>query len=376
MNKIIPVSEPLFGKAEEEYALDCIRTGWLSSEGKYVKEFEQKCAKYCSVKEGVAVSSGTAALQVALACLPLNKGDEVIMPSFTIISCAISIIEAGAEPVLVDCDPETWTMDVKEVEKRISPRTKAIMAVHIYGHSVDMDPILALAKKHKLFVIEDAAEAHGAEYKGRKCGGMSDISILSFYANKLVTTGEGGMVLTNNPDLAEKARSLRNLCFRSDRRFIHTEIGHNFRMSNIQAAIGVAQLERLDQFVDRKCEMAHKYNEMLKELPLQLPVEKEWAKNIYWMYAVVLDDSVKNEVKQISKLLMEKGIQTRPFFVGMHEQPVFHKMELFLGEEYPVCERISRQGFYLPSGQAITDEQINTVCEVMHKVFALMLINS
>ena len=369
MNKIIPVSEPLFSKAEEEYALDCIRTGWLSSEGKYVKEFEQKCAKYCSMKEGIAVSSGTAALQVALACLPLNKRDEVIMPSFTIISCAISIIEAGAVPVLVDCDPETWTMDVKEVEKRISPRTKAIMAVHIYGHSVDMDPILALAKKHKLFVIEDAAEAHGAEYKGRKCGGMSDISILSFYANKLVTTGEGGMVLTNNPDFAEKARSLRNLCFRSDRRFIHTEIGHNFRMSNIQAAIGVAQLERLDQFVDRKREMAHKYNEMLKELPLQLPVEKEWAKNIYWMYAVVLDDSVKSDVKQITKLLMEKGIQTRPFFVGMHEQPVFHKMELFLGEEYPVCERISRQGFYLPSGQAITDEQINTVCEVMHKIF-------
>lgn len=369
MNKMIPVSEPLFSQIEEKYVIDCIRTGWVSSEGKYVKEFEKNCADYCSMKNSIAMSSGTAALQVAVRCLPLNKGDEIIMPSFTIISCAIAIIEAGAIPVLVDCAFDTWTMRVEEIEKKITPRTKAIMAVHIYGHPVDMDPISKLAQKYSLYVIEDAAEAHGAEYKGQKCGGMSDISILSFYANKLVTTGEGGMVLTNNPDFAEKARSLRNMCFRQDRRFYHTELGHNYRMSNIQAAIGLAQLERLDKFVNRKREMAQMYGKGLNGLPLQLPVEKKWAKNIYWMYAVVLNDKVKANAGEFIRLLMKRDVETRPFFVGMHEQPVFHEMGLFAGEKYPVCERISRKGFYLPSGQAITDEQIKKVCKTMHDVF-------
>lgn len=369
MNEIIPVSETIMGELEEKLAIDCIRTGWVSSEGKYVKEFERKCAEYCSMKEGIAVSSGTSALQVAVKCLPLQKGDEIIMPSFTIISCAIAIIEADATPVLVDCDPATWTMDIEDIKKKITSRTKAIMAVHMYGHPVDMDPILNLAKENNLYTIEDVAEAHGAEYKGRKCGGLSDISALSFYANKLVTTGEGGMVLTANSEFFERAKSLRNLCFRSDRRFYHTEIGHNYRMSNIQAALGVAQLTRLERFVDRKREMAQMYNEKLKGLPLQLPVEKDWAKNIYWMYAVVLDDSVKIEADNFINLLMEKGIQSRPFFLGMHEQPVLNKMGLFAGEKYTVCERISRRGFYLPSGQAITDGQIERVCEAAHEVF-------
>lgn len=368
MTDIIPVSEPMFGAREEELVIDCLRTGWVSSEGKYVKEFERNCAHYCSMNAGIAVNGGTAALQVAVASLPLNKGDEVIMPSFTIISCAIAIIEAGATPVLVDCDSETWTMNIEEIEGKITKKTKAIMVVHIYGHSVDMDPVLALAKKYGLYVIEDAAEAHGAEYKGRKCGGISDISILSFYANKLVTTGEGGMVLTSNPEFEKKARSLINLCFKPERRFYHTEIGHNYRMTNVQAAIGVAQLERLEQFVDRKREMAAMYNERLAGLPFQLPAEKEWTKNIYWMYGVVLDDTVKVEAQEYSQRLREKGVQTRPFFMGMHEQPVFHQMGLFRGEMYPVCERISRKGFYLPSGQAITNEQIERVAEAVWEV--------
>ena len=365
MTQLIPVSEPLFGKMEEKYTLDCLHSGWLSSEGKYVKEFEKKCALYSSMDEGIAVSSGTTALQVALKCLPLEKGDEVIMPSFTIISCAIAIIEAGGVPVLVDCDKETWTMKVDDIEQKINKKTKAIMAVHIYGHPVDMDPIHELAKKYRLFVIEDAAEAHGAEYKGKKCGGLSDISILSFYANKLVTTGEGGMVLTSNKDFAYKARSLRNMCFREDRRFLHTQIGHNYRLSNIQAAIGVAQLEQLEVFVDRKREMANLYSDRLKSLPLQLPIEKKWAKNNYWMYSVLLDESLNYDADTLMNRLSQRGVQTRPFFIGMHEQPVFHKMGLFIDEKYPVCEKITRKGFYLPSGQAITNEQIERVCQAL-----------
>ncbi len=368
MKTMIPVSEPLFGSTEEKYVLECIRSGWVSSEGKFIRELEQLCADYCSVKEGIAVSSGTAALQIALGCLTLERGDEIIMPSFTIISCAIAIIEAGAVPVLVDCDPETWTMKVEEIENKITKKTKGIMAVHIYGHPVDMDPILELSRQHNLYVIEDAAEAHGADYKGRKCGGISDISILSFYANKLVTTGEGGMVLTSNGEFAEKARSLRNMCFRPEERFYHTEIGHNYRLSNIQAAIGVAQFEKLEKFISRKRNMAHLYGEGLEGLPLQLPIEKEWAKNIYWMYGVVLDDSVKIGARDFAQRLLDRCIQTRPFFRGMHEQPVFHKMGIFIDEKYPVCERIYQRGFYLPSGQTITNDQIQTVCMAVRDV--------
>jgi perosamine synthetase len=362
MKQIIPVSEPLLDIKEETYILDCVRTGWISSEGKYVKRLEDLCSDYCGVKHGIAVNTGTAALQVALSCLELEKGSEVIMPSFTIISCAIAVIEAGAVPVLVDSDPETWTMNVQDIESRITPKTKAIMAVHIYGHPVDMDPLLQLAKKHGLYIIEDVAEGHGAEYKGKKCGSLSDISIFSFYANKLVTTGEGGMVLTNSDKLAARAVSLRNLFFNNERRFIHEEIGHNYRLSNLQAAVGCGQFEKLEQFIDRKREVAYLYNEKLKDLPLQLPIEKEWAKNIYWMYSIVLEDEIKISPEEIAALMLKEGIQTRPFFIGMHEQPVFKKMGLFLGENYPVCEKISRRGFYLPSGQAITNDQIETVC--------------
>lgn len=368
MNTLIPVSEPLLGKDEKENLIECINTGWISSEGPFVKEFEEKCARYCQVQEGIAVSSGSAALQVALRALSLKKGDEVIMPSFTIISCTTAIIEAGATPVLVDCEPDTWTMDVEQVKTKITSRTRAIMAVHIYGHSADMDPLLTLANEHNLYVIEDVAEGHGAEYKGQKCGSLSDISILSFYANKLVTTGEGGMVLTNNQDFATKARLLRNMYFIPEKRFYHTDIGHNFRMTNLQAAVGVAQMKRLDEFVVRKRLMASLYNKLLVDLPIQLPMEKEWAKNIYWMYGIVLNDEVALDRDQCMQKLLEKGIQTRPFFIGMHEQPIFQNWNLFQNESYPVCERISRLGFYLPSGQAITDQQITFVAKELRAI--------
>lgn len=366
----IPVSEPLFGQEEEDLVVDCVRTGWISSEGKYVQELEELCAKYSDVKEGIAVCNGTAALAVAVEALDLPKGSEVILPSFTIISCVLAIIEAGLKPVLVDADPETWCMDTDQVEKKITKNTSAIMAVHIYGHPVDMDPLFDMAKKHDLKIIEDLAEAHGTTYKGIKCGALSDIAIISFYANKLITTGEGGMILTNHKKYADRARSLRNLAFKPEKRFLHTEIGHNYRLSNIQAAVGVAQIRKIEKFIERKIEMARMYNEGLKDLPLQLPVKKDYARNIYWMYALTINDEVGIDAVELAKRMHAKNVQTRPFFIGLHEQPVLHDLGLFINESYPVTERISKQGLYLPSGQAITNDQINHIVKSMIEVFS------
>jgi perosamine synthetase len=378
---MIPVNEPLLGERELEYVSECIRTGWISSAGHFIEEFEDKWAAYCGMKYGIAVSNGTTALQVAVRCLDLKPGDEVIMPAFTIISCALAIVDCGAIPVLVDSDPCTWCMDVRQVESKITARTRAIMPVHIYGHPVDMDPLLALADKYNLAIIEDAAEVHGAEYlSGRngndpvwkRCGGIGDISAFSFYANKLITTGEGGMVLTSNEQFAEKARSLRNLCFRPERRFYHTELGYNFRLTNLQAALGLAQLERFDEIVAKKRWMGQAFTERLKDIPvLQLPVEEEWAKQVYWMYGLVLDESTHMDAAEFAKRLQALGIQTRPFFLGMHEQPVFLEQGLFQGEHYPVAERIARQGLYLPSGLALTEEQLEKSCEAVRSVLAV-----
>jgi perosamine synthetase len=402
---MIPVNEPFIGEKEIEYVTECLKTGWISSAGRFIEEFEQKWADYCGMKYGIAVSNGTVALEVAVNSLDLKPGDEVIMPSFTIISCALAVVYNGLKPVLVDSEPRTWTMAVDKIEEKITERTRAIMPVHIYGHPCNMGRIWEIADKHNLKVIEDAAEAHGAEYrifpplkKGgeggfewRRCGSLGDISCFSFYANKIITTGEGGMVLTNNEEYAEKARSLRNLCFKKERRFYHTELGNNFRLTNLQAAIGLAQLERIDELVEKKRWMGQRYTERLKDIRgLTLPVEEPWAKNVYWMYGVVLDETVISpsplpsgervrvrggsdettgmDAEAFAKRLLELGVETRPFFLGMHEQPVFHEMGLFKGEHYPVAERIARQGLYLPSGLTLTEEQIDKVCDAVRKI--------
>jgi len=377
---MIPVNEPLLGARELEYATECIRTGWISSAGRFIEEFEQKWATYCGMKYGIAVSNGTVALQTAVACLGLEPGFQAIMPTFTIISCALSVIYNGGIPVLVDCDPRTWCMDVSQVENKITDRTRAIMPVHIYGHPVDMDPLSLLAHRHGLSIIEDAAEAHGAEYlsdRGRdisrwkRCGGMGHLSCFSFYANKLITTGEGGMVLTNDPVLAEKARSLRNLCFSPEKRFYHTELGHNFRLTNLQAALGLAQMERIDRIVEKKRWIGKAYTERLQDIPgVQLPIEEPWARQIYWMYGLVLDKSTRTDAIEVAHQLKAKGIETRPFFLGMHEQPAFHKMGFFRNEKHPVAERIARQGLYLPSGLTLTDTEIDQVSEAVRKVLS------
>lgn len=358
--RFIPVNEPLLDGGESKLLNECLDTGWISSEGPLVKLFEERLAAVVDRKYGIAVSNGSAALEVAVKALDLGPGDEVIIPTFTIISCVAAVIRAGAKPVLVDCDPYTWNMVPEQVAERITSRTKAIMVVHIYGLPVDMNPILVLAHKWGLKVIEDAAEMLGQTYDARACGSFGDISIFSFYPNKHVTTGEGGMIVTDDPILAERCRSLRNLCFKPERRFVHEELGWNFRMTNLQAALGVAQLERLSEFVRTKKLMGFRYRQLLQGTPgLILPCEKtNLADNIYWVFGVVLDDGVSFDACEAMQRLGMAGVGTRPFFWPMHEQPVLRKMGLFLGESYPVAERIARRGFYIPSGLALTSKQI------------------
>jgi perosamine synthetase len=367
----IPVNEPLLNGNEQKYLAQCIETGWISSDGPFIKQFEEGMAKRAGRKHGIAVCNGSVALDAAIVALDIGPGDEVILPTFTIISCAAAVVRSGATPVVVDSDPRTWNMDVSQIESRITPRTRAIMVVHIYGLPTDMGPVLTLAGRYGLRIIEDAAEAHGQTYRGRPCGSFGDISTFSFYPNKHITTGEGGMLLTDDDRLAERCRSLRNLCFQPKRRFIHEELGWNFRMSNLQAALGVAQLERLDEFVARKRRMGKLYTELLSDLHgLQLPPAKtDYAENIYWVYAIGLRDDVPFDADEAMRRLGEAGIGTRPFFWPMHEQPVFHKMKLLQTEKAPVAERIARRGFYIPSGLNLTDEQINTVAKRMKEIF-------
>lgn len=369
MRQMIPVNEPLLDGKELQYVNECINTGWISSAGKFITEFEDKWASYCGMKHGVAVCNGTVALELAIEALDLPPGSEIILPSFTIISCPQSVTKAGCKPVVVDCDPDTWCMDPDKVALSVTSKTKAIMPVHIYGHPVDMDPITEIAGKHNLMIIEDSAEAHGAEYRGKKCGGFGDVSCFSFFANKIITTGEGGMILTSRDDIATRLRYLMNLCFQKQQRFLHEEIGHNYRFTNLQAAVGVAQLERIEKFIDRKRKMARRYNEGLSSLPIQLPSEKPGAKNVYWMYGIVIDEKAGMDAKDLAGQLYAAGIDTRPFFLGVHEQPAFRKMGLFDGVSLPITEKISRQGLYLPSGQAITDDQIDYVIEQMRVIF-------
>ena len=366
---MIPVNEPLIGEKESIYVNECLKTGWISSGGKFITEFEEKFAAYINKKYGIAVNNGTNALILALRALDLPAGSEVVMPTFTIISCALACIYNNLKPVLVDCEPDAWNMNVSQIEEKITNKTEAIMVVHIYGHPVEMNSVIEIAKKYNLYIIEDAAEAIGAEYKGQRCGSFGDLSCFSFYANKTITTGEGGMVLTDDNKLAEKLRQLRNLGFIPQRRFYHEELGYNFRMTNIQAAIGLAQLEKIEEHINIKRKIGKLYDELLKHIPyLQLPVGKEWARNIYWMYGIVLGEKTRMNAEGFGKKLLRNGIQTRPFFLGMHEQPVFHKMGLFVDEHYPVSERIAKQGLYLPSGLALIEEKVEEVCRVVEGV--------
>jgi len=363
----IPVNEPLLDGNEKKYLCECIDTGWISSEGPFVKEFEVKMSATVNRKYGIAVSNGTAALEIAVQALGIGEGDEVIMPTFTIISCAMAVTKVGAIPVLVDCDMVTWNMKVEDIEAKITPNTKAIMVAHMYGLPVEMDKVLELAQKYNLRVIEDAAEMHGQTYQGKPCGSFGDISTFSFYPNKHVTTGEGGMIVTDDEELAERCCSYRNLCFQKDIRYVHEEIGYNYRFTNLQAAVGLAQLERLQEFVERKRKMGDYYTEQFKDLEgVILPQARtSYADNIYWVYGMVLDKNVEVSNREVSKMLAAEGIGTRTFFWCMHEQPVYTNRGMFQGEFYPNAEYLARKGLYIPSGLALTEEQMQEiVCKV------------
>lgn len=361
----IPVNTPLLDGNEKKYLVECIETGWVSSEGPFIKRFEEGFAAKMGRQHGVAMSNGSVALDAAAIALDLKPGDEVIMPTFTIICCASAITRTGAMPVLIDADPLTWNMDVAQIEAKITAKTKAIMVVHIYGLPVEMDEVLSLAEKYNLKIIEDAAEQHGQHYKGRPVGSFGDISCFSFYPNKHITTGEGGMVATDDPGLADRCRALRNLCFEPGRRFIHHELGYNYRMTNIQAALGVAQLERMDEFVAKKRRIGALYNELLSNVTtIQKGVPRtDYAENIYWVYGVVLNDDVPFDAAEAIERLAKAGVGARPFFWSMHEQPVFARMGLFKEERYPVAERIARRGFYVPSGLGLTEQQIEVAAK-------------
>lgn len=369
-SKFISASEPLLKGNEKKYLIECVKSGWISSQGPFIKKFESSFASYVDRKYGVAVSNGTIAIDIVIEALRIGKGDEVIMPAFAFISGADAIVRAGAVPVLVECDPFTWNINVNEIESKITKHTKAIMVVHNYGLPVEMDLVLEIAKKHNLFVIEDAAEVHGQTYKGKKCGSFGIISTFSFYANKNMTMGEGGIIVTDDSDLYEKCASLRNLCVNKDRRYKYDEIGWNARLTNMQAAVGLAQLEQIDKFLTIKESMGKQYTKLLKDISnIQLPIEKtSYAKNNYWGYGVVVKDN-KLSAAEAMKKLFEFGVDARPFFWPIHLQPCFIKRGLFVGAKFPVSEALAQNGFCLPNGLALKKDQINFVCEKMHEVF-------
>lgn len=360
---MIPVCEPKLGKKELEYVTDCIKTNWISSKGKYITQFEEKFSEYCGAKYGIATSNGTTALHLALASIGIKPRDEVIIPTFTMIATVNSVTYTGAKPVLVDSEPMTWNIDPAKIEEKITRKTKAIMVMHTYGHPCDMDPILELAEKRDLYVIEDAAEAHGAEYKGKRAGALGDAGCFSFYANKIITTGEGGMIVTNDEKIAEMARLLRDQAF-EPKRFVHRHVGFNYRMTNLQAAIGAAQMELIDESVETRRRNAKLYNSLLKDTTgITLPPEALWAKNVYWMYTVLIEDSFGKARNDLMPYLKEKGVDTRSAFYPVHTQPVYAKQ--YKGEKYPIAEELSRKGLNLPSGNTLTDDQIKCVAETI-----------
>jgi perosamine synthetase len=369
MTKIrIPICDPKIDENDIQRVVECIQSTWVSGISKYVEEFEEAFAKYCNCKYGVATNSGTTALHLALATLNIKPGDEVIIPTFTMIATANAVTYTGAKPVLVDADENTWNLDTSKIEDKINEHTKAIIVVHTYGHPADMDPIIELAEKYNLYVIEDAAEAHGAEYKGKRVGSIGDIGCFSFYANKIITTGEGGMIVTNNEELAEKARWLRAHAFgRYGKHFYHEALGFGYRMSGLQAALGLAQLERIDEFVLIRRNNAKLYNSLLFELgeKITLPPEAPWAKNVYWMYSILIEDNFGMSRDELMKRLEFEGIETRTFFYPIHVQPIYAKQ--YQGESFPVADELSRKGINLPSGNNLTADEIEHVCECIKK---------
>jgi perosamine synthetase len=362
--RIIPVSDPRLDGNELRYVTQCVQSNWISSAGRFVREFEEAFAAVMGCRHGIAASNGTTALHLALATLGLGAGDEVVIPTFTMIATANAVRYTGATPVLVDAERHTWNMDVGRLEGTLTRRTRGIVLIHTYGHPVDMDPLLELADRRGLWVVEDAAEAHGARYKDRPVGSLGRAASFSFYANKIITTGEGGMVTTNDAELARVARRLRDHAFSDERHFWHKYLGFNYRMTNLQAAIGLAQTERLGELVEIRRTNAARYTAALSKIPgLTLPTERPWARNVYWMYGVVVEDGFGISRDELRRRLARRGIETRTFFIPIHLQPIYY--EHFKGQRYPVAEELCRRGLYLPSGATLTAAEIDYVSEMV-----------
>jgi perosamine synthetase len=363
---MIPVFEPVVSEDEIALVMDALRKGEVSGTfGKYIEDFESEFAAYCGCKFGVAVNSGTSALHLAVAALDLQPGDEVLVSASTNIATALAVIHNGAIPVPVDSEPVTWNLDLDLIEGLITPRTKAIIPVHLYGHPVDMDRLMGIANKHNLIVIEDCAESHGATVRGRMTGSFGHMSCFSFYANKIITTGEGGMVTTNDHAFAERVKLLRNLAFTKPR-FRHELAGFNFRMPGFVAALGLGQFRKIEKIVDAKREMARRYNEQLSKIPgIQIPVELDWAKNVYWMYGVVVKPEFGISRDKLTEALTERGIETRTFFCPMNQQPVLQKVEGFKEVPCPVADSLWETGLYLPSTWTLDEEKITYIAEAV-----------
>lgn len=362
MKRSIPVAEPALRGNEKKYVLDCLDTSWISSCGKYIDLFEEEFARFCNTDHAMACCNGTVALHLALKALDVGPGDEVIVPTLTFVATANAVTYCGATPVFADSEPLTWNLDPSGIESLITPRTKGIIAVHLYGHPADMDPILEVARARGLFVIEDAAEAHGADYKGRRTGSLGDIATFSFYGNKILTTGEGGMVVTKDGDLARRIRLLKGQGMDPDRRYWFPMVGYNYRMTNIAAAIGLAQLENADWHINRRREVARLYKQLLGNLPVvTVQPELSWARNVYWMTSIVLEKGLSLSRDEVMRRLQGEGIETRPFFYPMHSLPMYRALSK--GKACPVAEDLSARGINLPSYARLSPEDIEYVCD-------------
>lgn len=365
----IPVSAPSLGDLEREALVRCIDSGWISSEGPQVVQFEQEMARFAGRRHGIAVSSGTAALDIAVAVLDIGPGDEVIVPTFTIISCILQVLRSGATPVFVDVDPDTWNIDVEGVARRLSPRTRALIVPHTYGLPADLAPLIELSTQHGFHIIEDAAEAHGLKYQGRPCGSFGTLSTFSFYPNKLITTGEGGMILTDDDRLADRCRSLRNLAFAPGRRFVHHEIGWNYRMTNLQAALGLAQLARVDELLERKRKIGLTYLSLLENFDaLQLPLRSAYGSpNVFWVFGVVVDESTGLDAEAVISRLTVAGIGSRPFFYPLHLQPIVVSRCGNISDTFSTATRIATQGLYLPASVDLSDSDLTRVASELQR---------
>lgn len=362
---MIPVAEPKLGGNELKYVTDCVSSGWISSIGKYIKKFEEEFSNFSDTKYGIATSSGTAALHLALVSFGIGKGDEVIIPTLSFIATANCVAYTGAKPIFVDSEPLTWNIDPDKIKEKITDRTKAIVPVHLYGHPVDMDPIMDLAEEHSLVVIEDAAEAHGAEYRKRKVGSIGHVGCFSFYGNKIITTGEGGMITTSDEEFMEKAMMLRDHAMSKEKRYWHPFMGYNYRMTNMQAALGLAQVEKIEEYIEIKRINAKKYNEKLGSISsITLPCERDWAKNVYWLYSILVDNIQRDD---FTTRLREKEIDTRPFFYPMHTQPPYTDHS---NEKLEVAEDIAKRGVSLPSATTLKDEEIDYICKTISEILS------